>query len=295
MPPPDEAPLEPRPTEPAFPLTRDDFTLSDLLSRASEAWSRDLGPWVLAMLLYWVVGLGIPMVLGGMWGFFGALQGAEGDPSTTFELLDWFVEGVVQIFQLVLSAIFTLGMWAMALRGLHGEQVRVGVLFSQMAKIWKYIAQAIVVALGFVLIVAPILLIVFLAFIGPVDRSTPMQEIMESAGQPLGIAFLLLTPLYIYIIAGIAFIQTELAYNDDAGPVDAIIHSWRIARGKRWRIIGVGVVAMFIWVGSAMLCGIGLLFGGPFVVLLVASLYLALREGADVPPANTSTTLGRNY
>ena len=41
--------------------------------------------------------------------------------------------------------------------------------------------------------------------------------------------------------------------NDDAGPVDAIIHSWRIARGKRWRIIGVGVVAMFIWVGSAML------------------------------------------
>jgi hypothetical protein len=146
-----------------------------------------------------------------------------------------------------------------------------------------------------VLIVAPVLLIVFLAFVGPVDRSTPMQEIFESAGQPLGIAGLVLAPLYVYITAGIAFIQTELAFNDDAGPVDAILYSWRIARGKRWRIIGVGLLAILIWVGSAMLCGIGLLFGGPFVILLVGALYLALRTGADVPPSNTATTLGRRY
>ncbi len=294
-PPPEPAPLEQRPAVPAFPLTRDDFDLSDLLSRASEAWSRDLGAWVLAMLLYWVIGLGVPMVLGGVWGFFGALQGGDAEPSTTFEVLDWVVEAMVQIFQLVLSAVFTLGMWAMALRGLHGEQVRVGVLFSQMSKIWKYIVQALVLGLGVVLIIAPVLLIVFLAFVGPVDRSTPMQEIWESAGQPLGIAGLVLTPLYVYIAAGVAFVQTELAFNDDAGPVDAILHSWRIARGKRWRIIGVGIVATLIWVGSAMLCGIGLLFGGPFVILLIGALYLALRSGADVPAANTATTLGRSY
>jgi hypothetical protein len=44
-----------------------------------------------------------------------------------------------------------------------------------------------------------------------------------------------------------------------------------------------------------MLCGIGLLFGAPFSTLLFGALYLALRNGADVPIANTATTLGRTY
>jgi hypothetical protein len=44
-----------------------------------------------------------------------------------------------------------------------------------------------------------------------------------------------------------------------------------------------------------MLCGVGLLFGAPLSALLFGALYLALREGADVPVANTSTTLGRHY
>jgi hypothetical protein len=44
-----------------------------------------------------------------------------------------------------------------------------------------------------------------------------------------------------------------------------------------------------------MLCGVGLLFGAPLSALLFGALYLALREGADVPRANTGTTLGRHY
>jgi hypothetical protein len=102
-------------------------------------------------------------------------------------------------------------------------------------------------------------------------------------------------PVYIYVATGIAFMQAELAFNDDAGPIDAVLYSWRIARGKRWRIIGVGLLAGLVAGGSAMLCGIGLLFGAPLSALLFGALYLALREGADVPRANTGTTLGRQY
>ncbi|MBW2405264.1 MAG: hypothetical protein JRF42_16045 [Deltaproteobacteria bacterium] len=47
--------------------------------------------------------------------------------------------------------------------------------------------------------------------------------------------------------------------------------------------------------GSATLCGVGLLFGAPLASLLFGALYLALRDGADVPPANTATALGRQY
>lgn len=284
------ATFEPRPANLGFDLRRDSFTLTDLLSRASDAWSRDLGAWVLAMLLYALIGMGVPTVLGFVWGIFGAFQ--ESGTGGAFQMIDWFVQGLLQVVQLVLGAIFTLGLWAMAMRGLHGQPVTLGILFSQLSKIWKYVLQALTIFAGIVMIVAPILLIVFLAFVGPVDRSTPMDEITDKAGMPLLIAFGILLPLYVYIVAGIAFMQIELAFNDDVGPVESILISWRIARGKRLRIIGVGLIAVLIWTGSAMLCGIGLLFGGPFVTLLVGALYLALRNGADVPLANTASTLG---
>ena len=37
----------------------------------------------------------------------------------------------------------------------------------------------------------------------------------------------------------------------------------------------------------------GFLFGAPFANLLFAALYLTLRDGADVPRANTTTMVGR--
>lgn len=291
-PPPQPEPIESRPSDSGFPLTRDTFDLSDLLSRASEAWSRDLGPWLLAMVLYGLIGIGVPGALGLLSGVFGAFEGVGGNTGESFSALGVLFDVVVQVIQLVLSAIFTLGFWAMAFRGLTRGPTRVGVLFSQLSKIWKYILQMLALVVGLFLLVAPVMLIIFLAFVGPVDRSTPMSEILDNAGVPLLVAFGVLTPLYIYVAAGLAFIQAELAFNDDAGPIDAIMHSWRIAQGKRWMIIGVGLIGTLITAGSAMLCGIGLLFGIPFVTLLMAALYLALRQGADVPRANTRTALG---
>jgi len=278
--------------EPRFPLTRDDYALSDLLSRASEVWSRDLGSWVLAMVLYAVIGVGVPMALAVVSGIFGGL-GSEG--STGLSGLGIVVDVMAQIVQLVLGAIFTLGFWSMAMRGLHGERATVGALFSQISKVWKYVLQVLALALAMLLLIAPIVVIIFLAFVGPVDRSTPMNEIIESAGTPFLITFAIVTPLYLYALLGVMFMQAELAFNDDSGPLEAIVYSWRLARGKRWSILGVVIIAGLIMAGSLMLCGIGVLFGAPFATLLVAALYLTLRQGADVPPANTATTLGRSF
>ena len=294
-PPPEPGPIEPRPVEPGFALTRDNVTLTDLLSRASEAWSRDLATWVLAMLLYWLLGFGIPFALNMVWGLLSAIQETNGEASTAFTAVNVVVQILLQIVQWVLSAIFTLGLWAMAVRGLHAKPMSVGVLFSQLSKIWKYVLQSFAVALGAALILLPLLVIIFLMFVGPVDLDTPMSEIIDDAGVPFAVASLVLLPFYVYIATGIAFMQAELAYNDDAGPIDAILYSWRIARGRRWRIIGVALLAGLIVMGSAMLCGIGLLFGAPLATLLFGALYLALRQGADVPRANIGTTLGRRY
>lgn len=287
------APVEAQTVKLGFTLSRDRVALTDLLSRASEAWSRDLGSWVLAMLLYWLIGMGIPFALSLVWGLVSAFQKSGSDTSAMFVAVDVIVQVVLYLVQLVISGVFTLGLWAMAMRGLHGQRTTVGTLFSQLSKIGKYIVQTLVVFVGIALIILPIVVVVWLVFVGPVDLETPMSEIMEDAGRPFALASLLLLPLYVYIASGIAFIQAELAFNDDAGPIEAIIYSWRIARGKRWRIIGVGLLSMLIFVGSAMFCGIGLLFGAPLATLLFAALYLGLRNGADLPPANTATTLGR--
>ncbi len=287
--------LEPRPTGTGFVLNRDNLTLADLLSRASETWSRDLATWVLAMVLYWLLGVGVPAALGFVWALVSGFQQTGSDPGAMFTAVNGVVQVALQLVQLVLSAVFVLGLWAMAIRGILGKRVTVGVLFSQLSKIWKYILQSLAIWLGAALVILPILVIIFLIFVGPVDLSTPMSEIMDDAGMPIAVAFLLVTPLSIYLVTGIAFMQAELAYDDDAGPIAAIISSWNIARGRRWRIIGVGILASFIAGGSLLLCGIGLLFGGPFAILLFAALYLALRNGAEVPPGNTATTLGRDY
>ena len=287
--------IEPKPTEHGFSLRRDEVTLTEVLSRASEAWSKDLGTWVLAMLLYWLLGMGIPFGLNLVWGFISAFQDSGADASLMVKAVNVVVQIVLYLVQLVLSAVFVLGVWAMALRGLHRQPMSVAVLFSQLSKIWKYIVQSLVLFVGITLLILPILVIIFLVFVGPVDLNTPMSEIMDDAGTPLMAAGLLLLPVYAYVVSGLAFMQTELAFDDDAGPIEAITRSWRIAEGKRWKIIGIGLIAGFIFAGSAMMCGIGLLFGAPFATLLMGALYLGLRNGADVPDANTATTLGRKY
>ena len=292
---PEPGPIEPRPAVMGFALSRDSVTLTDLLSKASNAWSRDLATWVFAMLLYWLLGFGIPFALNVVWTFFTALQKGSGEAGAAFTAVNVIVQAVMYLIQLALSAIFTLGVWAMAVRGLHEEPMSVGVLFSQLSKIWKYVLQSLAVLVGAILVLLPLVVIIFLLFVGPVDLNTPMNEIIDDAGRPFAIALAALLPVYVYVATGIAFMQAELAFNDDAGPIDAVLYSWRIARGKRWRIIGVGLLAGLIAAGSAMLCGIGLLFGAPLSALLFGALYLALRQGADVPRANTGTTLGRQY
>ena len=130
-------PIEPRPAEPAFALARDSVTLTDLLSKASSAWSRDLMTWVLAMLLYWLLGFGIPFALSFVWGLISAFQQGSSDTSATFAAVNVIVQIVMYGVQLVLSAVFSLGIWAMVVRGLHEKPMSVGVLFSQLSKVWK--------------------------------------------------------------------------------------------------------------------------------------------------------------
>lgn len=290
-------PPEPAPSaaaRPVFDVDRQNVTLTALLSHASEAWSKDLGAWVLAVFLSFV-GTGVVFAAQLIWGLIRGFQAGDGDGSAALEAVNTLMEVFFQLLQTAVSGVFTMGFAAMGVRALHGKKANIGALFSQINKVWKIIVQSFVIVLALVLIVAPIVVVILLAFVGPVTLDTPMDEITDKAGRPFAIALGVLLPLYVYALLGIVFAQWELAYNDDSGPISSLVYSWRIARGRRLRTLGVSLVAVLILLGSFMLCGIGLLFGAPFATLLFTALYLALRNGADVPRAVTDSTLGREY
>jgi hypothetical protein len=282
----------PAPTTPVFDLDRDNVTLTGLLAHASEAWSRDLASWVLAVFLSFV-GTGVVVAAQFIWNVVSGIQGADG--GSVLAAVDTLMDVLFQVLQTAVSGVFTMGFVAMGVRALNGKKANIGALFSQISKVWKVLVQSFVIVVGIALIVLPIVVVILLMFVGPVTLDTPMDEIVDKAGRPFAIAGLIFLPVYVYLVLGIVFAQTELAFNDESGPISALVYSWRIARGRRLRILGVSIVAGLIMLGSMMLCGIGLFFGLPFATLLYVALYLALRNGADVPRAVTASTLGRDY
>lgn len=282
--------LEPATREPAslaFPLRREAVNLSQVMSRASEAWSSDIGTWVLAMFLCLIIGIGVPF-------FFGALLTmlSPSDPSSPSGALFSGLGAGVQILQAIIQGILFMGVFAMAIHALHGGPAQVGKLFSQAQKIWKYLIQSFLVSVPLLLLAAVVAGIAYA--VSGIDLDSPMDLVVEQMAPTVSIATLVATPFVIYALLGVAFGVPELVFNDDAGPLQALRGSWRIARGKRWLMMGVLSIAWLIAFGSTMLCGVGALFGFPFALLMSAALYLGLRNGADdVPEARTSSTLDR--
>jgi len=286
--------IEPQPSEPAFALTRETVTVGDLVSKASEAWQRDVGTWVLATVLMVLIGFGIPFVLGLVVGILGALL-SGGDPHPAAQAIMTGLQVGVQILQTVVQGVLGLGFWAMAIHTLHGKPAPIGALFGQINKALKYILQVLAIWLPLGVLFAAIGAAVFFISVGSIDLDMPLDEAFETAAPALWVFFLVSIPIYVYIFLGILFAQLELAYNDSAGPIDAVVYSWRIARKRRWLVLGVTLISSLIAIGSMLLCGVGFLFGGPLATLIVAALYLALRNGADVPAPDTRSTLDRVY
>lgn len=286
--------VQPQASEPAFALTRETVTLADLVSKASEAWRRDVGTWVLATVLWALIGFGIPLVLSVVVGVLGAVL-AGSDPHPAAEAIMTGLRVGVQILQTVVQGVLAMGFWAMAIHALHGKPAPIGALFSQINKAVKYILQVLAIWIPLGAVFAGIGAAVFFISVGSIDLDMPLEDAFEAAAPGLGVFLLLSIPIYVYIFLGILFAQFELTFNDRAGPIEAVVYSWRIARKRRWLVLGATMISSLIAMGSILLCGIGFLFGGPLATLIFVALYLALRNGADVPAPDTRSTLDRAY
>ncbi|MEM9730773.1 MAG: DUF975 family protein [Myxococcota bacterium] len=278
----------------AFKVNRQTATLGGLVSAASDAWRRDVGTWALAMVLVLVIGTGIPMVLGFGIGLMDTLQ-PEGEANRAARALMDGLNVGLQILQILINGFLTMGLWAMAFHALEGRPAPIAALFSQIRKVWRYLLQQFVIFVPIIAVVVAIGVVVVLVSVGTIDLDMPLEEAVMRIGPSLWWLAMILVPILTFVLLGVVFAVNELTYDDAVGAVESVVRSWRIAKGHRWLILATLFIAGLVTTASFMLCGVGILFGAPFATLMMAALYLALRNGADVPEPDATSTLGTRY
>ena len=283
------------PAEPTgFKLSRETVTLGDVVAAASDAWRRDIGTWVLATVLLIFISYGLPLVLELIVGVMGALVPEDGS-NEALRAITKGLEIGVQILQVIVGGVLTMGFWAMTIHALHGRPAPIAALFSQISKAVRYVVQQIVVFIVPAFVLGLIAALVVPAFVHDVDLDMPLDEAYRRFAPALWVILAVATPILTYVFLGIAFAVNELTFDDRVGALEAVARSWRIVRGHRWLVLGTLIIAGIIAMASLALCFVGFLFGGPFASLMVSALYLALRDGAEVPAPDTGSTLGHHH
>jgi len=85
----------------------------------------------------------------------------------------------------------------------------------------------------------------------------------------------------IYVLLGFQFATPIVAF-ESCTATEAIGRSWRIADGRRWRLIVFWLFLMLIGFAGLLACGIGLLLAWPLIESMRIEAYIALK-GRGVP------------
>ena len=185
MPPVPTSPVHPARRPAGFTLRRETVTVSDIiiviLSKASDAWQRDLGTWVLATVLWFVIGYGIPFVIGLV--PLGLRLAGDGGPTT--EALATGLDIGVQILGAVIQGILMMGFVAMGVLALHGKTAPIGALFSQVHKALKYLLQVLVIYVPWLFVIAAIAAVIVVLSMGSIDLDMPLEQALSAAGPAL--------------------------------------------------------------------------------------------------------------
>ncbi len=251
-----------------IPFTRDAWTFGGLVE---FAWERFKADWVL-------LSVGLLIVAGIGWGVSMAGQGVQlAATAVGGEVAALFVTGVVFLVQTVLQGVVQLGFFRVVADSLVGRKVELGGLFTQFGKLGKLVGTTL---LTWLLLGGPIALI-----------AGGLYGVFQFASEStafvvIGFATLVLFVPFIYWSMGFTFVQFELAFCDDVGPVDAVKRSFALVDGQRVGVFGTLFVAGLIGGLGILACCVGVLATGALAQAITVGLYLALRSGSGLPPAS---------
>ncbi|PTL80720.1 hypothetical protein DAT35_25540 [Vitiosangium sp. GDMCC 1.1324] len=264
-----------------FPLRRDTWSFSSLWDYCYELFKRD---WLMLSVAV-LVAMGVSMTINALGNLAGPLLKREDS------LVPIIIVGVfTAVMQMVVQGVMGMGMLRVVFDVLEGKRVDVGRLFSQVDKAGRYVA-AMLIAL--VVVGLPLLLLfALLTFVGLVSVGLPASGIFES-----GISGLEAAPTLVgvfsaaglvtfaaacYFALPLYLLQSELTYNEDVTPVQALRNCYELARGERLSLLGVTLVGALLALVGVFACCVGVLPAVAMGQLLVGGLYLALRNGSEL-------------
>jgi hypothetical protein len=183
---------------------------------------------------------------------------------------------LVWIAQLLAQGVVTLSALDLCIRLARGEHAPAYSLQVGLSRLGALLAQYVLVNLGLgfasLCAAAPVIAVFALS-------DEPPLATLAIAGLVAfcGAAFIAYTAL------GFSFAACELVAQPRLDAFSALRNAWAIARGERLTIFfGLALVALLALAG-ALACFVGLIFTLSYAALLASVLYVALRNGAQLP------------
>ncbi len=278
----------------AFPFSRSNFNISDIFSYAYQAFQREAAMLVLVGLIVIAGQFAANIISSILQQVMSAIgRGVGGNTGGVIGL------GLGSLLSLPVTfaatGVLTMGSIRVYLDVLLGKRADIARMFSQLDKLVQYIIQTLVYsfAIGAVLMIAEGAVIVVSLVVGGASFSGGPDRIFDSMN-PFGIGLLILGSTVVFL--GLLFLASwvflapmELVYSNCSG-IEALQRGWKLSEGHRLVVIGYLLVAGLVTTISMMLCCLPILAGIPFGQLLLASLFLSLRKGSELPQVGQEST-----
>jgi hypothetical protein len=251
-----------RPDASNFPFSRTNYTVQGLIDFTWRRWKANWLNLSLAALIFLGVTYGFAAAIGVSSGLMTVLSHPSSDGRSAigaggFQFAMQFVEILLQIW-------LQLGLFALLVDVLQGRQPQLGMLFSRSGKLVSALGQMLLIYLCIIPFAFPFAA-VFLAH----DNAVRLKI-------AFGIAALEIVPA-VYLALGLAFAMVELSCNPAATALAAMRTSFAMANGQRWSVLGMGLVAVLVTIAGALACCVGAIPAMSLGMMMICSLYLALR------------------
>lgn len=250
-------------------------TLEQLLSHALAVYQREWKSCAVAAALYVAVLLGGSMVVG----VFGSLLAMAAmrllDEAKTWSVFLFPAFTMVRNLLLIpVQSFAALGLMRMMLDVLMGRSPTPGRFFSET----RLLPAAMAIQLPFTLVLA-----------APSLATTALMTTVPGVGTfaSVGFSFVFLVAFLVFGLGWWLFSVPELLISD-CGALEAMRRA--LTLGRPWRnlrILGYTALAGLITISGVLACGVGALAALPFASLVVLSLFLALRNSAQLPAATS--------
>lgn len=250
-----------------FPLHRDTWTFDALLNYCWSVFQRDWLVLSLAVLVLYVISFGMNMVstivrLGIM---------ASGSIVTSAVVGAGFL-----VVQILVQGVMQLGTYKLTLDSLQNKRLEFTDLFRQIARAPQYVGQLFLIGCAIGIPVGIVSGAAYLVAKFAVHASDE-TSIIASIGV-FTVAFMALFP----VILPLSFAALEIVHDQQVGVIQSLKNCFKIGSGQRLYIFLIILLVIPISVVGVLAFCIGILPATAFYQLLIAGLYLTLRNGAQL-------------